>query len=103
MSAAMRLRLITHAESAKRCRVKQVAPPGATAMSKSLYSYKHLTNTQLLSGLTRLTHDSRQRLAELLAHMAEVDERKLYLEQGCATLFAYAVERLRFSEDEAAK
>ncbi|MBN1962686.1 MAG: hypothetical protein JW841_17270 [Deltaproteobacteria bacterium] len=41
--------------------------------------------------------------AELLAHLAEVDERKIYLEQACSSLFSYCIERLGATEDETAR
>ena len=34
-------------------------------------------------------------------HLAEIDERKLYLERACPSMFAFCVERLGFSEDAA--
>ncbi len=49
----------------------------------------------------RLVADERTRTAELLAHLAEVDERRLYLEHATSSLFAYCVEVLGFSEDMA--
>jgi hypothetical protein len=39
--------------------------------------------------------------AVLVAHMAEVDARRLYLREACASMFAYATERLLLSECQA--
>jgi hypothetical protein len=48
--------------------------------------------------------DTKQRLhARNLAHIAEVDERRLYLEAAYPSMFAYCVGALRFSEDAAYK
>jgi len=63
----------------------------------------HLSDRDLVDALLRLNRSSRALLAELLCHLAEVDHRKLYLERGCASLFAYALEILGCSEDGAAK
>ena len=43
------------------------------------YSLSHLSDGALLSGLSSLAARDRATTAELLAHLAEVDERKLYL------------------------
>jgi hypothetical protein len=37
----------------------------------------------------------------LIAHMAEVDHRKLYRDEACSSMFAYATGRLRLSESQA--
>jgi 5-methylcytosine-specific restriction endonuclease McrA len=41
--------------------------------------------------------------AALLAHLAEVDERRLYLSAGYHSMYLYCVDRLRLSEDSACK
>jgi hypothetical protein len=45
--------------------------------------------------------DSRRVESELVAHIAEIDARKLYAREACASMFAYCTERLRLSEAEA--
>jgi hypothetical protein len=72
-------------------------------MSLASYSLQHLSDTALLDSLARVVKDDRRLCAELLAHLAEVDTRRLYLAYGHASLFKHCVERLGFSEDEAAK
>jgi 5-methylcytosine-specific restriction endonuclease McrA len=72
-------------------------------MTTRRYCLDDVSDRDLLDALLRLNRQSRAVLAEILCHLAEVDRRKLYLEQGCASLFAYAVEVLGCSEDEAAK
>jgi len=67
------------------------------------YSLKHLSDESLLRGLIALVAQDRITTAELLAHIAEVDERKLYLPGGHASMFAYCVAEFRLSEDAAAK
>jgi hypothetical protein len=49
----------------------------------------------------RLAGRANTLLAELLAHLAEVEARGIHRERACASLFAYCVYELRMSEDEA--
>jgi hypothetical protein len=37
----------------------------------------------------------------LIAHLAELDERRLYLGEGCSSLFTYCTQVLHLSEDAA--
>jgi hypothetical protein len=41
--------------------------------------------------------------AEVVEHLMEVERRRLYLDQACSSLYTYARERLRYSEDAALK
>jgi len=56
---------------------------------------------ELLARLTDILNRSRRTEAELVAHLAEVDERKLYARAACPSMFAYCVEVLHLSEAEA--
>lgn len=49
----------------------------------------------------RLAGRANTLLAELLAHLAEVEARGIHRERACASLYAYCVYELRMSEDEA--
>jgi hypothetical protein len=60
-----------------------------------------LTDSALLDGLQRVVGAGRQLLAELLAHLCEVEDRRLHLDAGYSSMFAYCTGRLRLSEDEA--
>jgi HNH endonuclease len=60
-----------------------------------------LSDAALLDGLVRVTRSGRRLLAELLAHLCEVESRRLHLDMGYPSLFAYCVARLGFSEGEA--
>jgi hypothetical protein len=60
-----------------------------------------LTNDQLLHRLAELLRDSRRAEADLVAHIGEVDARRLYAHEACSSMFAYCTERLRLSEAEA--
>ena len=63
------------------------------------YSLSHLSDEFLLRSLIALVAQDRATTAEMLAHIAEVDERKLYLPAGYSSMFAYCVGELHFSED----
>jgi hypothetical protein len=57
-----------------------------------------LTDNELAAAVERLAHDARRSTAQLVAHLAEFDARRLYLRAGCDSLFAYCFEVLRLSE-----
>jgi hypothetical protein len=63
----------------------------------------HLSDEQLLHDLTSLVARERALTAALLAHLAEVDARRLYVPAGYPSMYAYCVGELKFSEDEAYK
>jgi hypothetical protein len=67
------------------------------------YSLVHVSDAALLRDLTALVAQNRLSTATLLAHIAEVDARKLYVPAGYSSMFAYCVEELHLSEDAAAK
>ncbi len=67
------------------------------------YQLQHLTDDDLMTGLRRLARDHYERLAELMAHLAEVDRRQLYLAHAASSLFSYCREVLNFSEGESYK
>ena len=69
----------------------------------SRYVLAHVTDAELLAGLERLVARSNQVTAELLAHIAEVDARRLYLPLACNSMFSYCLRVLRLSEDATAK
>ncbi|MEO5617728.1 MAG: HNH endonuclease, partial [Candidatus Eisenbacteria bacterium] len=67
------------------------------------FSLSHLSNQVLLRSLTALIVQDRATTADLLAHIAEVDARELYLPAAYPSMFAYCVGELRLSEDAAFK
>jgi len=67
------------------------------------YRLVHISDDLLLHGLAILVVNDRQITADLLAHLAEFDARRLYVPAGHASMFAYCVETLHFSEDAAYK
>ena len=63
----------------------------------------HLDDATLLRSLSTLVARECATTAEILAHIAEVDARRLYLEAAYPSMFAYCVGELGFSEDAAYK
>jgi hypothetical protein len=64
---------------------------------------KLLADRRLASFAQRIAHTQRRTLTELLAHLAEVEERRLHLEVAHSSMFAYCVAGLGMSEDEACR
>jgi hypothetical protein len=62
---------------------------------------RSLTDTELLSRLSDLVLQSRRVESELIAHLGEVDARRLYLREAAASMFVYATRVLHLSEAEA--
>ena len=60
-----------------------------------------LSDDELLHRLGELVTNSRRIEADLVAHIAEVDERRLYAREACPSMFVYCTERLHLSEPEA--
>jgi hypothetical protein len=54
------------------------------------YRLGGLEDDQLLAGLSRLVKRENDSLSDLLAHLAELDERELCLALGYSSLFAYS-------------
>jgi 5-methylcytosine-specific restriction endonuclease McrA len=67
------------------------------------YALTHLADATLLHDLAALVAQDRATTAALLAHIAEVDARKLYLPAACSSMFTYCVRELHMSEDTAFK
>jgi hypothetical protein len=61
-----------------------------------------LGDHDLLARLAALAGRERETVAELLAHLAALDERPtVYAAEGYGSLYAYCTQALRFSEDVA--
>jgi len=67
------------------------------------YTLTHLSDAVLLRDLVTLVSRDRATTATLLAHIAEVDARRLYVPAGYPSMHAYCVDELRLSEDAAYK
>src|SRR2546425_3665525 len=67
------------------------------------YSLSHVSDRDLLRNLACLVAKDRNTTAELLAHIAEVDPRRLYVPAGFPSMFLYCVHELHLSEESAFK
>ena len=71
------------------------------SMTMTLTLPSHLTDEELVAATPRLAGDERLATAVLIAHLAELERRKLYIPAGYASLYTYCRERLGLSEDAA--
>jgi hypothetical protein len=62
---------------------------------------KAVSDDQLLTGLFEVLKKTRHDEADLVAHIAEVDARKLYAREASPSMFAWCTETLHLSEAEA--
>ena len=65
------------------------------------FSAARLSNEDLIAEVERLARCERDATAQLIAHLAELDARRLYLGAGFSSLFVYCTAALRLSEAEA--
>src|SRR5262249_25495395 len=77
--------------------------PARSALMNKPYSLSRLSDHQVISNLSSLVARDRATTAALLAHLAEVDARRLYVPAGYPSMYAYCVHALHFSEDAAYK
>ena len=63
--------------------------------------FRALSDDELLRRLSALLEKSRRIEWELVAHIGEVDARRLYAREGCDSMFVYCTEALHLSEHEA--
>jgi hypothetical protein len=62
---------------------------------------RELSDDELLRRLSALLSQSRRIEWELIAHIGEVDERRLFAREACDSMFVYCTEVLHLSEHEA--
>ncbi|MBE7482556.1 MAG: HNH endonuclease [Polyangiaceae bacterium] len=62
-----------------------------------------VSDHELRERLSAAVSSERSACANVIFHLAELDRRKLYLDDACSSLFAYCTERLGYSEDSATK
>ena len=65
------------------------------------HALQAVPDDELLRRLGELVSQSRRVEADLVAHMGEVDERRLFVRQAFPSMFAYCTEHLHLSEAEA--
>src|SRR6186713_3196632 len=70
-------------------------------MKKNPRSFAHLTDAQLIDEVKLLTGRERNATALLIASLAELDARRLYLGEGFSSLFTYCTRCLHLSEHAA--
>ena len=71
---------------------------GMTITSASMTT---ITDADLLTAVARAAAQERGATANLIAMLAELDARRLYLGEGCSSLFTYCTQVLRLSEHAA--
>jgi hypothetical protein len=67
------------------------------------YSLTHVSDPDLLRELRALIAQDRATTTGMLAHLAEVDARRLYAPAGHPSMFAWCVEELHLSEEAACR
>jgi hypothetical protein len=70
-------------------------------MTNSTASFATLSDHELIAAVERAAAGERSATAELIALLAQVDERRLYLGEGCSSLITYCIQVLRLSEHAA--
>src|SRR5688572_993214 len=70
----------------------------STDAAPSLSSPSRLTDDELTAAVANLAREARRSTAQLVAHLAEFDARRLHLAAGYSSLFRYCHEVLRLSE-----
>ncbi len=64
---------------------------------------KHLNDRTLFTDtLTHARHE-REIMTVVLHHLQEIDKRRLFCDHGCDSIFQFAVKKLGYSEDQAAR
>ena len=63
-----------------------------------LHAAAGLADAELLATVKRLASNERQSTVQLVAHLAEMDARRLYLGEGCSSLFTYCTQVLHLSD-----
>ena len=67
------------------------------------HSFSRASDRDLLRQLASLAVQERTATSDLIACIAEVDARRLYVPAGYPSMHAYCVQELRLSEDAASK
>ena len=67
----------------------------------SAFELRDRSDRELLTGVKVLVAEEREATAQLIAHLGEIDARRLFLAEGCSSLFKYCTEILHLSESAA--
>jgi hypothetical protein len=86
--------------------MKRIWPPEIIMLYTSVMTnisedFSKLSDQDLLARVRDAAADERHATARLIALLAEVDSRRLYLGEGCSSLFTYCTQVLRLSEHAA--
>ena len=63
-------------------------------METLMNSLHRLSDAELLARLKTLARQERDATARVIAHLALVDARRLYLPEGCSSMFTYCTQVL---------
>lgn len=88
----MRSRSVRASEASEKCVLYKT-------MSTTSLDFTRVSDAVLISEMQRLVASEREATARLVACLAELDRRRLYLALGYTSLFKYCVDVLRLSED----
>jgi hypothetical protein len=69
--------------------------------TQMLSAASRLSDRELLEQVSILAQREREATAALVAHLAVLDERRLYLGEACSSLFTYCTQVLHLSENAA--
>lgn len=69
--------------------------------TQRIFSPNRLSDDALVSRVKQLAAREREVTVTLIAHLAELDARRLYLAEGCSSLFTYCTQVLHLSEHAA--
>src|SRR3989304_8328693 len=86
---------VLHRSEARPGSEKSVCYRGTMKHTNILQS---LSDDELLHRLLELTQQSRRVEADLIAHVGEVDHRRLWAREACSSMFKYATEHLPLPE-----
>ena len=64
-------------------------------------SFQNITDQSLLQSLEKAILNEKKMLAEVIRHLAEVYQRRLYAKEGYSSLFAYLQQKYHYSESAA--
>jgi hypothetical protein len=70
-------------------------------MTETRFAHDGLCDAELIAEVKRLAGCEHQATARLIAALAELDARRLYLGQGCASMFTYCTQVLHLAEHAA--
>src|SRR5262245_25201214 len=70
-------------------------------LMRSLFVLKDRSDQELLDGVFAAVSREFEDVAVVVAHIAEMDKRKLFAGEGCSSLKTYCMEVLRLTEDQA--